>query len=151
MRREDRILEIGSGTGWLGERLKDLGYAHYASIDIAQGADYVGDVREWRRLGLAAESFDWIVALEVIEHVDCIDAIRDLLKPAGKLFLTSPVPHFDWICRLMEGVGLTQRRTSPHSNLTYFEKIPCFELVWLRRVAGIAQWGVLEKRVPAHA
>ena len=61
------------------------------------------------------------------------------------MMLTSPVPHFDWVMQLLEAAGLNQKRTSPHSNLTYFETIAGFEPLDLRRPAGLAQWGIFRK------
>ena len=96
-------------------------------------------------LGLAPASFDVIIAFEVIEHVDCFRECFDLLKHGGLLMLTSPVPHMDWAMKTLEVLGLNQKRTSPHSNLTYFSKIPHFEPVELKTKAGLAQWGILRK------
>jgi hypothetical protein len=77
--------------------------------------------------------------------VDCFQECHDLLKPGGLLMLTSPVPHMDWAMKTLEVLGLNQKRTSPHSNLTYFTKIPLFEPVELKTKAGLAQWGILRK------
>src|SRR5438093_1241994 len=80
-------------------------------------ADIVGDIRSWRSLGIAPESYDAVVAFELVEHVDCLDDLHAILKPGGRLLLTSPVPSRDWICRWLERMRLTQSRTSPHSFL----------------------------------
>lgn len=139
------ILEIGSGDGWVGSYLRSQGWTDYTGLDVTPPADVVGDIREWRRLGLKAESFDAIVAFEVIEHVDIVPDSLALLKPGGKLLLTSPVPHMDWLMKALEHAGLNQRRTSPHSNLTYFKTIRGFRTRSLRTVAGLSQWGVFTK------
>ncbi len=139
------ILEIGSGDGWVGSYLRSHGWADYTGVDITPPADVVGDIREWRRLGLKPESYDAIVAFEVVEHVDCVPAAQALLKPGGKLLLTSPIPHMDWFMKALELAGLNQRRTSPHSNLTYFSSIGGFRSRSLRTVAGLSQWGIFTK------
>jgi SAM-dependent methyltransferase len=141
----DRILEIGAGSGWLGQALTGNGFTHYESCDLEGSATFIGDIRQWKSMGLVPSTYDWVVAFEVVEHVDCLDAIWDLLKPGGKVFLTSPVPHFDWVCRVLETVGFAQKRTSPHDHLLYFESIPRFRAIWRKNVAGIAQWGIFEK------
>lgn len=51
--------------------------------------------------------------------------------------------------KLLEWLGFNQRRTSPHSNLVYFERIPLFEPVSLRRRAVLSQWGFLRKPLAA--
>src|SRR5690242_10252340 len=83
--RDAHILEIGCGFGWVGEYLKGNGWQNYAGLDIVPPADIVGDIKNWRELGLAANSFDVILAFEVIEHVHSFEECFDLLKPGGKL------------------------------------------------------------------
>ena len=145
LRKDARILEIGCGSRWVGDYLRNHGWNNYVGADLVPPADVVGDIREWRKLGLQSESFDVIVAFEVIEHVDFIQEAYDLLKPNGLLLLTSPVPHMDWAMKLLEAFRLNQRRTSPHDHLVYFERIPLFEPVALKRKAGLSQWGILRK------
>ncbi len=139
------ILEVGCGSRWVGDYLRRTGRRDYVGVDLVPPADVVGDIREWRRLGLAAASFDVIVAFEVIEHVDLAPACRELLRPGGLLMLTSPVPSRDRILRLLETLGLNQRRTSPHDHLVWFRDIPGFEIAAYRTVSGLAQWGILRK------
>jgi hypothetical protein len=67
--------------------------------------------------------------------------MHDLLKPAGKLLVTPPVPHMDWLCRVLESVGLNQKRTSPHDHLIYFKDIPLFEPFESKTQGLIGQWG----------
>lgn len=144
------ILEIGCGSRWVGEHLRANGRTGYVGLDICPPADIVGDIMAWPALGLKPESFDVIIALEVLEHVDFLKPAHDLLAPGGLMMLTSPVPHFDWVMQLLEAAGLNQKRTSPHSNLTYFETITAFEPLDLRRPAGLAQWGIFRKPDAPH-
>jgi 2-polyprenyl-3-methyl-5-hydroxy-6-metoxy-1,4-benzoquinol methylase len=133
-------LEIGSGDGQLSNQLKRLGH-HAVTIDLVPPADIVGDVRDWRQLGLKEHTFDAVIGLEVIEHVDCVTAIRSLCKYGGLIFLSSPHPSWDWVMKVLEAIGLNQRRTSPHINLVDFRTLP-FDHVFLSRPAWIHQVGV---------
>src|SRR5579872_2546599 len=117
--KDARILEIGCADGWLGKHLKEHGWKNYVGLDLKPPADIVGDIRDWKNLGLEPESFDVIFAFEVLEHVPCFQECFDLLKPGGNLMATSPVPHLDWLCSLLEAAGLNQKRTSPHDYLFY--------------------------------
>ncbi len=83
----------------------------------------MGSILDWKSLGLQKDYFDAVVALEVIEHVDCLEAICDLCKKDGLIMLSSPHPRWDWLMKILESLRLTQKRTSEHINLTDFTKI----------------------------
>ncbi len=144
--KEAAILEVGSGSGWVGDYLRRNGWTGYRGLDVVGPADLVGDIRQWRSLGLQPESFDVIVAFEVVEHVDCFRECHDLLKPGGRLLLTSPVPRLDWVMKVLEFVGLNQRRTSPHDHLVSFADLPWSGSREIRTVGWLAQWGTFTKR-----
>lgn len=140
-----RILEVGCGNGWFGRQLRAQGWNQYTGLDLNPPADIQGDIRAWRECGLTPAAFDIVMAWEVIEHVDCLDAMRELLKPGGLLMLTSPVPSADPICRLLEKLHLTQPRTSPHEHLRNLRQIPGFATIAYHRRLGLSQWGLYRK------
>lgn len=88
--KDDMVLEVGCGDGWVGKYLRERGVRQIISIDINPPANIVGDIREWRSLGLVTQSFDVIVAFELLEHVDCMEDCFALLKPGGGLWLLPP-------------------------------------------------------------
>jgi len=143
--REARILEIGCGQGWVAEHLRRGGWRHYVGIDLFPPADIVGDIHAWRGLGLEPQSFDVIIAFEVVEHVDCFRECYELLKPGGKLMLTSPLPAADRVMRILEAIGVNQKRTSPHDHLVHFESIPYFQQKEIKIVGLLSQWGIFTK------
>jgi SAM-dependent methyltransferase len=142
-------LEVGCGAKWVAAELKRGGWINYTGMDLVPPADIVGDIKLWRELGLKTASFDVVIGFEIIEHIDFVQDIFDLLKPGGLLMLTSPVPHLDWVMWTLERLGLNQKRTSPHSNLVYFQNLPLFELTDYRRVGGLLQFGILRKPLNA--
>ncbi|MBP8128782.1 MAG: class I SAM-dependent methyltransferase [Candidatus Hydrogenedentes bacterium] len=142
---EARILEIGCGDCWSRDRARAAGYRHYAGLDLRPPADFVGDIRDWRALGLAGNAYDVIVAFEVVEHVPCFAECHALLRPGGLLFITTPVPRMDSLLAVLESLHLTQRRTSAHAHLIDLRDLPLFERVALRRIAGLVQWGKFRK------
>lgn len=148
-----RILEVGSGSGWVGQYLRANGWKAYVGLDLCQSADVdvVGDIKDWSRLGLEPESFDVIVAFEVVEHTNCFAECLGLLKPGGLLLATSPVPHMDWFLKVLEWCGLNQRRTSPHIHLQYFDKVQGFAAKKVLTKAGLSQWGVFQKSPAYHS
>ena len=141
--KDAAVLDVGCADGWVGRWLRERGWHDVTGADLNPPADVVGDITRWRELGLRPHSFDVVVAFEVVEHGDLAAALRQLVKPGGRLLVTTPVPRLDWACRLMERGGLLQRRTSPHSHLVDLRRYPGFRVVD-RRVKGfVSQWGVL--------
>lgn len=140
-----RILEVGCGSGWVRSFLQEGAFESYTGIDIVPPADIVGDINNWRDLGLKAESFDTISAFEVVEHVDCFAACHELLKPGGRMLITTPVPETDWILQKTETLGLNQKRTSPHSNLVHLSSVKFFQKKEIKIILGLGQWAVFTK------
>jgi SAM-dependent methyltransferase len=143
--RDSRILEVGCGDKWLGMALRQAGFRDYTGLDVLPGADIVGDIREWQALGIKPESFDVIIAFELIEHVDCVQELFDILRPGGLLMVTSPIPSMDWLCKIFESLGLNQKRTSPHTNLIYFTNLKLFHPVKIKIIGAMVQWGIFRK------
>ena len=142
---EDRVLEVGTGSGWFRREVEKHGCGTYVGIDLNPPADIVGDILQWQSLGLEQGSFDVIVAFEVVEHVDCFRACHDLLRPGGRMLITTPVPHFDWAMKILEGLGLNQKRTSPHSNLVYLNQVNEFATKDICHILALSQWAVFIK------
>ena len=143
--KDKSVLEIGSGSGWVGKYLKDNDWTNYTGIDIVPPADIVGDIRNWNALGIKEESFDVIIAFEVVEHVDCFKECWTLLKRDGKLIITTPVPRMDWLLIVIEFFGLNQKRTSPHNNLVYLKNVNFFKYKKIKIIAFLSQWGIFIK------
>jgi SAM-dependent methyltransferase len=144
--KDDCVLEIGCGDGWVGRYLKDRGVHQVSAIDTTPEATIVGDIREWKSLGLGAQSFDVIIAFEVIEHVDCMDDCFALLRPGGRLMITSPYPPMDWFLERLEKWKLNQPRTSPHCYLTYIRESSQFRIKRMWRPLWMSQWCILTRR-----
>ena len=145
LRAGDRVLEAGSGDGWFRRAVEAALPVNYTTIDIDAPADIRSDIREWRKHGLEAGSFDVVVAFEIVEHTDCFSECHDLLKPGGLMLITTPMPHADWVLKILEGLRLTQQRTSPHDHLVYLTKVPGFLRVKVRNPFGLGQWAVFKK------
>jgi 2-polyprenyl-3-methyl-5-hydroxy-6-metoxy-1,4-benzoquinol methylase len=118
----------------------------FTGIDTNPPATVVGDVRNWKSFGFKAESFDVIVALEVLEHVDCMDDCFALLKPGGRLLVTSPYPPADRFLEKLEKWKLNQPRTSPHDHLFFFEETHQFQIVKMWRPLRMSQWCIFKRR-----
>ena len=145
IRSGDRVLEAGSGDGWFRRAVEGALSVHYTTIDIDAPADIHGDIRDWREHGLEAGTFDVVVAFEIVEHTDCFAECYELLKPGGLMLITTPMPHADWLLKILEALHLTQKRTSPHDHLVYLTTIQRFLRVTVRNPFGLGQWAVFKK------
>jgi cyclopropane fatty-acyl-phospholipid synthase-like methyltransferase len=143
----DRVLEAGSGEGWFRRAVEASVPVDYTTVDIDAPADIRGDIRDWRKHGLEPGSFNVIVAFEIIEHTDCFRDSHELLKPGGLMLITTPMPHADWLLKVLEALHLTQKRTSPHANLVYLRNVPGFLQESLVTPFGIGQWAVFRKPI----
>lgn len=99
-----RVLDAGCGLGYGSALLSEGGAASVDAIDIGgavvQAAQArVGDAVRFatgdvRALPFAEDSFDLLVCLEVLEHVDdqagTLDEFRRVLAPGGILVISSP-------------------------------------------------------------
>ena len=118
------ILEIGCGTGHNLEMLGRFGKVDAIELDdesraIAQsrlGRDIMS-ARLPELKGVAEQYYDFIAALDVIEHIDddseAIAAISTRLKPGGKFLMT--VPAHPWMWSAHDSVNHHKRRYSKGS------------------------------------
>jgi 2-polyprenyl-3-methyl-5-hydroxy-6-metoxy-1,4-benzoquinol methylase len=145
--RASRILEVGCGDGWFTSKLRALGHDVRTMDLVSPAADVVGDILEWRSLGLRQGEFDAVVALEVIEHVDCLDSLIELTDSGGVIFLSTPHPRWDWVMNVLERAHMLQKRTSPHANLTDLSAIHDCRVhpVVLKRPMGIHQVAIFRR------
>ena len=138
-----RILDVGCGDNWFAGAAGSRGWKNVTGLDLYPPADIVGNVFNWRDLGLAPHSFDAVVAFEFVEHGDFSDPLHDLLKPDGVLMLTTPIPRADPLLRVLEKLRVLQLRSSPHTHLVDLRHFRRFQIVERRVKAAVSQWAVL--------
>lgn len=103
-----RILDIGCGTGFNIEYLRSLGFDRVVGLDLSP--DALAFCRSRRLTALVrgdatqapfrAGTFDMILALDLIEHVQAdeaaIQGLGTLLSPGGTLVIFTPAFRFLW-------------------------------------------------------
>lgn len=140
VKKHHSMIDVGCGTMWLTRFMRKRGYRCIGFADEPP-ADILGDIRTYR---FEQESYDIVIALEIIEHVDCTKKLIQMLKPGGLLILSTPLPSMDWACVIGERMQLFQRRTSPHTNLCSIQDIPLSNLYSVV-LFGVDQFGVFQK------
>jgi 2-polyprenyl-3-methyl-5-hydroxy-6-metoxy-1,4-benzoquinol methylase len=137
----DRILDLGCGGMWLTKLLRHQGF-DCTGIDLYPPADIVSNIKNHQ---FPPATFDVVIALEMLEHEDCTGEIRRILRPGGKLVVSTPSPRWDWLLWIGEHLGICQSRSSPHSNLFWLANLP-FRLVRSELFFGVVQLGVYVNR-----
>lgn len=136
-----KILDLGCGDMWLTKYLRNNGF-DVVGFSLSDPADIIGDVKTYK---FKQNYYDVVIALEMVEHVDCFGEIEKMLKPNGLLILSTPTPHLDWFCLLMEKIGIFQSRgETPHKYLVYLKDVPLFNTI-VAKTYFFIQFGVFQK------
>jgi SAM-dependent methyltransferase len=120
VKRTDRVLDIGTGTGANLRLLRDLGFSAVSGVDSSEEAigycasKGLGAVRKGSiyALPFADGTFDVVLATDVIEHLECDDAavreVSRVLASGGKALIT--VPAFPSLWGLQDRQAFHKRR-----------------------------------------
>jgi SAM-dependent methyltransferase len=105
--QEISILEAGCGTGGNLKMLSQFGEVYGMELDdVARSIAInrqIGEIRAGRlpdQIPFGEKTFDWVVLLDVLEHLDddkgALKALFERVKPGGHLLLTVPAYMFLW-------------------------------------------------------
>ena len=120
-RKGDRILDLGTGAGASAERLGHAGL-NVTAVDFlphglarlrSAGAKVALVQSSAEALSLSANTFDAVLLLDVIEHLDDRAVLREvyrILRPGGTVFIT--VPAFAWLWSYRDDAAGHRRRYS---------------------------------------
>jgi 2-polyprenyl-3-methyl-5-hydroxy-6-metoxy-1,4-benzoquinol methylase len=128
--KEMMILDLGCGTGWLVESLRHEGYNAIGIDPNLRTTDshylFKGSAYD---TGFADNTFDGIICLETIEHLEprVYAEIRRISKNGGWLLVTTPKKKWNWLVELLSSARLSDPLVTPHINLVDRHDIP-FEL-----------------------
>lgn len=144
-----RILELGPADGAAEPYLREAGFHAYTRLDRQPPADLVGEVRAWRELGLAAGSFEVVLAFDLPSWEGGAEACVELLAPGGLLFATAPLPGRAPFARALAALGVGPAPRRPAVAALDLAALPGLRPLALRRRAFVEQWAKLRKPLTA--
>ncbi len=129
--REERVLDLGCGWGtfeWvLGPRVREIVGVDFSqrSIDLCNARLETSDLKNVRFLcadaadtGLEAESFDTVIAADLVEHLYPDDTakvfkeVHRVLKPEGRLVVWTP--HRGHLLEMLKNRNIILKRDVSH-------------------------------------
>jgi ubiquinone/menaquinone biosynthesis C-methylase UbiE len=140
-----KILDLGCGDGWFTRYLNSNGY-DCVGVDTELENNHPFYRGTADNIPFPDESFDCIIMIEVIEHIDpsCYGEINRVLKYGGKIILSTILPESDKLVHLASKLKLAGPYVTPHINLVHIESLP-WKLIYKSRILFVDQFGVFEK------
>lgn len=128
--KNEKILELGAGTGFIAQKLKEIGF----SIDISDihlnGLKFAQDkgIKKLFQFDLFnppfRDEYSAICLFDVLEHQSndqlAIECIKKMVKPKGKIILT--VPAHQWLWNRDDRINGHYRRYNKKSLLDLCKK-----------------------------
>ena len=145
-----KILDLGCGDGYLTKHLLSKGYDCIGVDKNITNNTYLRceDISE---LSFPDNTFDCIIMIEVIEHIEPSNysEIERVIKPKGKIILTTPLPQFNWLVELLANLGFVNSLKTAHINLVHLSDLPKrWQLIKETRIFMIDQYGVFQVLKP---
>lgn len=117
-------LDVGCRKGYQTLLLEKMGYV-VTPIDVEKVFERCIIVDANKKLPFKDTSFDLIWCSEVIEHlanpVFTANEFRRILKPGGKMILTTPNSYF-WLMKPLHWIGLSPRKLQRKDHTQFFHE-----------------------------
>ncbi len=146
------ILDVGTSTGTNLRLLKEMGFTNFLGLDKSQEAirwcesKELGTVRQGdiHAIPFPEESFDLILATDILEHVDddlrALKELRRVLKKSGRIVIT--VPAFRSLWGMQDDVAHHKRRYCRRALLDKFgeAELTCREVFYFNFLLFAPIW-----------
>ena len=142
-RKNIKILDVGCGNRYLLNKIKKKGYKNITGIDIKKPCDIIMDATN---MSFKENSFDVVLCFEVIEHCLCVPELKRVLKPKGRIILSTPFPGTDWVRTILVKIRLLENQDfHAHDHLINIKKLHLKRIKIKRMFFGTSQFGVFTK------
>lgn len=140
--KQMKILDLGSGSGWMTQTLNSLQY-NCVGVDI-----HVENIPPFYKgtadkIPFPDNSFDCLIMIEVIEHIkpSCYSEINRVLKNNGIIILSTLLPKSDPFVHFLSKIKIVDPYVTPHINLVKIETLP-WKLIEKSSILLLDQFGV---------
>lgn len=143
LNKNEKILDVGCGDMYITNKLIKDGY-DVTGIDLASPYHLKMDATN---MDFKDNSFDAVISFETIEHCDCINEIKRVLKPGGTFVLSTPAPNTDWIRKILVSFKLLEARDFEHHDyiIDDIRSLPFKPILIKKMFLRTSQFGVFEK------
>jgi len=104
--RDNKICDIGSGTGLIADEIKKRGFKNIFTTDASSKALSFLKEKGFKTKKMVLpqitlkETFDLVLLLDVLEHVEedqaTLNNLQSIIKPDGEIIITVPAFQFLW-------------------------------------------------------
>ena len=143
LRKSQKILDVGCGDMYITNKLIKEGY-NVIGIDLSQPYHLKMDATN---MSFKDNSFDAVISFETIEHCNCVNEIKRVLKPGGKFILSTPAPNTDWLRVILVKLNLLEARDFEHHDyiVDNIRSLPFKPIMVKKMFLRTSQFGVFEK------
>lgn len=145
-----KALDMGCGDGFWSDELKKKKW-NVVSVDGFDGR-YPGmiKVNAEERLPFNDNEFDLVWMSEVLEHIQnaagVVAEMRRILKPGGKIVLTTPNSSF-WIYDILNWFGLSPKQVQNPDHKQFFDMKQMRELFPKAKIYGFFPYAILKFKI----
>ncbi len=146
-----KILDVGCGNRYITDIIKKEGY-NIVGIDklsskdskwITKDPDYTMDATN---MSFKDNTFDVIIALEMIEHCQCVTEIKRVLKTDGLFLCSTPSLWTNWLRKILISLRLLENQDfEGHDHIINLKKIPMKLIKHKKMFFGTSQFGIFTK------
>lgn len=152
-RKGGAALDLGCRDGYWSEKLSACGY-DVTAIDVLPNYAKAIKVDANFALPFPDDSFDLVWCTEVIEHLKnpafTVSGIRRILKPSGKLILTTPNQGC-WIFRVLESIGISSATIENEEHEHFFTYADIAKLLPGSQLYGYFPYLLFKRTITRHA